>query len=71
MFKYLYMVMLAVLVFRTAVMVLHEGWSFLKIGNVLLGVGIATVGMAFVSALIAVYAVIQDSKTNKAIKSDS
>jgi hypothetical protein len=51
-FKYLYLVMLGVLLFRTAFMVYHDGWDFLEVGNVVLGIVIATVGIAFVSALI-------------------
>ena len=52
-FKPLFAVMVGVLIFRTALMVYHDGFGFLKFANVALGLGIATIGIAVVAGIIA------------------
>lgn len=54
-FKYLYIVMLAVLVFRTGLLFLHGEGDSVSIQSVVFGILIATVGTAFVSAIIALF----------------
>ena len=52
-FKYIFLVMLAVLIFRVLGTISHEGIEFLEFGNVMLGLSIAFFGTALVSCLIA------------------
>jgi hypothetical protein len=54
-FKYLYIVMLAVLVFRTGLLFFHGEGDSVSIQSIILGLLIATVGTAFVSAIIAFF----------------
>ena len=54
-FKYLFLVMLAVLIFRVLGMISHEGIEFIEFGNVMLGLSIAFFGSALVSCFIAWY----------------
>ncbi len=52
-FKPLYLVMLLVLAYRTALLFMYDEAENVTFGSVALGLFIATVGIGFVSALIA------------------
>ena len=56
-FKYIYLVMLGVLAFRTALLFINDDAENVTIQSVALGLTIATVGVAFVAALIAMSAI--------------
>ncbi|MBA6339327.1 hypothetical protein H4J57_19265 [Colwellia sp. BRX8-7] len=56
-FKYIYLVMLCVLAFRTTLLFINDNAEDVTIQSVALGLTIATVGVAFVAVLIAISAI--------------
>jgi len=56
-FKYIYLVMLCVLAFRTTLLFINDDAEDVTIQSVALGLTIATVGVAFVAVLIAISAI--------------
>ena len=56
-FKYIYLAMLCVLAFRTALLFIYDDAENVTIQSIALGLTIATVGVAFVAAVIAKFAI--------------